>query len=223
MEDKLNLVVMLTHNDKTVNNAYEIFEKCKNSKAKYYGFKEEPLPLEEMRKLYSYMKKCGKHTVLEVVAYTEEEGLKGAKIALECECDFLMGTMYYDSINRFCKENNLKYMPFVGKVVERPSILEGNIDDIINEANELLKKGVYGFDLLGYRFTGNATELNKKFIAEVNAPVCIAGSINSYNRLDELKNANPWAFTIGGAFFENKFGNDFTEQINNVCEYIEKN
>lgn len=223
MEDKLNLVVMLTHNDKTVNNAYEIFEKCKNSKAKYYGFKEEPLPLEEMKKLYSYMKKCGKHTVLEVVAYTEEEGLKGAKMALECECDFLMGTMYYDSINRFCKENNLKYMPFVGKVVERPSILEGNIDDIINEANELLKKGVYGFDLLGYRFTGNATELNKKFIAEVNAPVCIAGSINSYNRLDELKNANPWAFTIGGAFFENKFGNDFTEQINNVCEYIEKN
>lgn len=223
MEDKLNLVVMLTHNDKTVNNAYEIFEKCKNSKAKYYGFKEEPLPLEEMKKLYSYMKKCGKHTVLEVVAYTEEEGIKGAKMALECECDFLMGTMYYDSINRFCKENNLKYMPFVGKVVERPSILEGNIDDIINEAKELLKKGVYGFDLLGYRFTGNATELNKKFIAEVNAPVCIAGSINSYNRLDELKNANPWAFTIGGAFFENKFGNDFTEQINNVCEYIEKN
>ena len=36
---------MLTHNDKTVNNAYEIFEKCKNSKAEYYGFKEEPLPL----------------------------------------------------------------------------------------------------------------------------------------------------------------------------------
>lgn len=223
MEGKLNLVVMLTHNDKTVNNTYEIFEKCKNSKAKYYGFKEEPLPLKEMKKLYSYMKKCGKRTFLEVVAYTEEEGLKGAEMALECECDFLIGTMYYDSINRFCKENNLKYMPFVGNVTERPSILEGDIDDIINEANEILKKGVYGFDLLGYRFTGNAAELNKKFVAKVNAPVCIAGSINSYNRLDELKDANPWAFTIGGAFFENKFGNDFVEQINNVCEYIEKN
>lgn len=214
---------MLTHNDKTVNNAYEIFEKCKNSKAEYYGFKEEPLPLEEMKKLYRYMKNCGKQTVLEVVAYTEEEGIKGAKMALECECDFLMGTMYFDSINQFCKKNNLKYMPFVGNVIGRPSILEGNIDDIIHEANELLKKGVYGFDLLGYRFTGNATELNKKFVTGVNAPVCIAGSINSYKRLDELKNANPWAFTIGGAFFENKFGNDFIEQINKVCEYIEEN
>ena len=214
---------MLTHNDKTVDNAYEIFEKCKISKAKYYGFKEEPLPLEEMKKLYKYMKKCGKQTVLEVVTYTEEEGLKGAEMALECECDFLMGTKYFESINNFCKENNIKYMPFIGNVIERPSILEGNIEDMISEANELLKKGVYGFDLLGYRFTGNATELNKKFVTEVNAPVCIAGSINSYIRLDELKNANPWAFTIGGAFFENKFGNNFIEQINNVCEYIEKN
>lgn len=222
MDNGLNLIVMLTHNDKTVSNAYEIFEQCKNSKAKFFGFKEEPLPLEEMKKLYRYMKNCGKKTVLEVVAYTEKEGLEGAKMALECKCDILMGTMYFDSINEFCKENNLKYMPFVGKVIERPSILDGTIDDMISEANKLLKKGVYGFDLLGYRFTGNATKLNKKFVSQVNAPVCIAGSVNSYRRLDELKNANPWAFTIGGAFFENKFGKDFNEQINKVCEYMEE-
>ena len=28
------------------------------------------------------------------------------------------------------------------------------------------------------------------------------------------------AFTIGSAFFDNKFGNDFGEQINNVYDYI---
>ena len=223
MDNNLNLIVMLTHNDKTVNNASEIFEQCKNSKAKFWGFKEEPLPIEEMKKLYKYMKDCGKKTVLEVVAYTEKEGLEGARIAIECECDILMGTMYFDSINELCKEKHIKYMPFVGKVINRPSILEGTIEEIIDEANKLLKKGVYGFDLLGYRFTGNAIELNKKFVSEVNAPVCIAGSINSYKRLDELKNNGPWAFTIGGAFFENKFGHDFNEQINKVCEYIEKN
>lgn len=222
MDNNLNLIVMLTHNDKTVKNAYEIFEQCKNSKAEFWGFKEEPLPLEEMKKLYKYMKSCGKKTVLEVVTYTEKEGLEGAKMAVECECDILMGTIYFDSINEFCQKNNLKYMPFVGKVIERPSILEGTIEDIINEANKLLEKGVYGFDLLGYRFTGDAIELNKKFVSQVKAPVCIAGSVNSYKRLDELKNANPWAFTIGGAFFENKFGNDFCEQINKVCEYMEE-
>lgn len=222
MFDNLNLIVMLTHNDKTVNNAYEIFDQCKDSKAKYWGFKEEPLKLEEMKRIYKYMKECGKTTVLEVVTYTEKEGIEGAKKAIECECDILMGTMYFDSINEICKKNNIKYMPFIGKVTQRPSILGGKIEDIISEANELIKKGVYGFDLLGYRYTGNAIELNEKFVSQVNVPVCIAGSINSYDRLDEIKNINPWAFTIGGAFFENKFGIYFCEQINNVCQYINK-
>lgn len=222
MKNSLNLIVMLTHNDETVNNAHEIFEKCKNSDAKFWGFKEKSLPIEQMKNLYKYMKECGKTTFLEVVEYTEKEGLEGSKIALECGCDILMGTMFFDSINEFCKKNNLRYMPFVGNVTERPSILEGEIDEIIKEANEYLKKGVYGFDLLGYRYTGNAVELNERFVLEVNAPVCIAGSVNGYERLDELKNINPWSFTIGSAFFENKFDGSFEEQINKVCEYVKQ-
>ena len=222
MKNSLNLIVMLTHNDETVNNAHEIFEKCKNSDAKFWGFKEKSLPIEQMKNLYKYMKECGKTTFLEVVEYTEKEGLEGAKLALECGCDILMGTVFFDSINEFCKKNNLRYMPFVGKVTERPSILEGEIDEIIKEANEYLKKGVYGFDLLGYRYTGNAIELNERFVLEINAPVCIAGSVNGYERLDELKNINPWSFTIGSAFFENKFDGSFEEQINKVCEYVKQ-
>ena len=222
MKNSLNLIVMLTHNDETVNNAYEIFKKCKNSDAKFWGFKEKSLPIEQMKNLYKYMKECRKTTFLEVVEYTEKEGLEGAKLALECGCDILMGTVFFDSINEFCKKNNLRYMPFVGKVTERPSILEGEIDEIIKEANEYLKKGVYGFDLLGYRYTGNAVELNERFVLEVNAPVCIAGSVNGYERLDELKNINPWSFTIGSAFFENKFDGSFEEQINKVCEYVKQ-
>ena len=222
MKNSLNLIVMLTHNDETVNNAHEIFEKCKNSDAKFWGFKEKSIPIEQMKNLYKYMKECGKTTFLEVVEYTEKKGLEGAKIALECGCDILMGTVFFDSINEFCKKNNLRYMPFVGKVTERPSILEGEIDEIIKEANEYLKKGVYGFDLLGYRYTGNAVELNERFVLEVNAPVCIAGSVNGYERLDELKNINPWSFTIGSAFFENKFDGSFEEQINKVCEYVKQ-
>ena len=222
MKNSLNLIVMLTHNDETVNNAHEIFEKCKNSDAKFWGFKEKSIPIEQMKNLYKYMKECGKTTFLEVVEYTEKKGLEGAKIALECGCDILMGTVFFDSINEFCKKNNLRYMPFVGKVTERPSILEGEIDEIIKEANEYLKKGVYGLDLLGYRYTGNAVELNERFVLEVNAPVCIAGSVNGYERLDELKNINPWSFTIGSAFFENKFDGSFEEQINKVCEYVKQ-
>ncbi|WP_295359108.1 hypothetical protein [uncultured Succiniclasticum sp.] len=214
------LIVMLTHNDLTVHNAYDIFDQCRNSRAKFWGFKEEPLPLEQMKKLFRYMKSCGKTTFLEVVAYSEKECIDGAKKAVDCNCDFLLGTTFSDSINEFCRLNHIKYMPFVGKITGRPSVLDGTVKDMIQEAKTYIAKGVYGIDLLGYRYTGDATRLNREFVASVHAPVCIAGSVNSYERLTELKSIAPWAFTIGGAFFENKFDGSFQEQIDKVCEYV---
>lgn len=216
------LIVMLTYNDRTVNNAYEIFEQCKDSKAVYWGFKEEGLPPDQMKALYARMKECGKKTVLEVVAYTEDACLEGAKLAVECSCDILMGTVFSDSVNDYCRKAGIKYMPFVGTITGRPSVLEGTPEQMIEEAKSYLKKGVYGFDLLGYRYTGDAVALNQRFVSEINAPVCLAGSIDSYRRLDEVKEAAPWAFTIGSAFFDKKFDEEFDAQINSVCEYLKR-
>lgn len=216
------LIVMLTYDDRTVSNARDIFEECKNSQAEYFGFKEEPLPLDEMKSLFSYMRECGKKTALEVVAYTEAEGISGAEAAVECGCDILMGTMYYESVHEICRKNGIKYMPYVGEITERPSVLDGSIDSIISEAKKCLEKGVDGFDLLGYRYTGDAAMLNRRFADEVNAPVCIAGSVDSFERLDEVKAASPWAFTIGSAFFDKRFGDGICQQINTVCEYMKR-
>ncbi len=211
---------MLTWHDYTVENAAQVFEQCKNSKAKFWGFKEHPLPLDQMKALYAHMKECGKTTFLEVVAYSEQEGLEGARIAAACGCDVLMGTKFFDSINDYCHEHGIKYMPFVGKVTGRPSVLEGTIEGMIAEARSYIERGAYGIDLLGYRFTGDAVALNEAVVAGTGAPVCLAGSIDSYERLDQVRNAAPWAFTIGGAFFENKFGDSFVEQVNKVCDYM---
>ena len=38
------LIVMLTYNDLTVENAFEIFDGCKNSRAEFFGAKEKSLP-----------------------------------------------------------------------------------------------------------------------------------------------------------------------------------
>ena len=112
-------------------------------------------------------------------------------------------------------------MPYVGNVIERPSVLEGNIDDMIAEAKDCLEKGVDGFDLLGYRYTEDARELIERFVKEVDAPVCVAGSVDSYERLDELKDIEPWSFTIGSAFFHNCFDGTISEQIDKVCDYVD--
>ncbi len=222
MKCNTKLIVMLTYNDHTVNDAYRIFEECKNAGAEIWGFKEEPLPVSEMKKLFAYMKECEKTTVLEVVAYTEEKCIEGAYKAAECECDILMGTVYSEKVHDICRRNKIRYMPFIGTVTGRPSVLEGSIDELIDNAKQLEKKGVDGLDLLGYRYTGDAYELNRRFISEVDIPVCIAGSVNSFEKIDEIKKISPWAFTIGSAFFENKFEGTFHEQIDIVCEYIKK-
>ena len=223
MNNNPELIIMLTYNDITVKNAYEIFHSSKDSKAKIWGFKEIGLPLEEMKTLFAYMKEWGKTTVLEVVAYTEDECMEGAKIAKECNCDMLIGTLYYDSINAFCKENNIKYMPFIGDVSNRPSVLNGTIDSMLEQANNYLSKDVYGINILGYRYTGDAVKLNKELTSQIDAPVCLAGSIDSYERLSEVKDANPKYFTIGTAFFDNKFGGTFKAQIDKVCDYMNDN
>ncbi|MBS6832225.1 MAG: hypothetical protein KH216_05275 [Clostridiales bacterium] len=201
MKNIPKLIVMLTYNDMTVKNAYEIFDRCKDSKALYWGFKEEGLPPDKMKELYSYMKECGMTTVLEVVAYTEDECLNGAKTAVECGCDILMGTLFFESVDEYCQKHHLKYMPFVGQVKERPSVLFGSAEEMIKQANEYIKH---------------------EFVAQVNAPVCVAGSVNSYARLKEIKDCGAWAFTIGSAFFDKRFGDDIPDQINNVCEYMER-
>lgn len=219
---KPRLIVMLTQNDKTVDNAYEIFEQCRNVQAEYWGFKEKPMPPEEMKKLYALMKKNGKKIFLEVVAYTEAEGLEGAKTAAECGCDVLMGTKYFDSIKCFCDEQGMKYMPFVGEITGRPSVLSGDIDSIVEQAKAYIQNGVYGIDLLGYRYTGNSAELISRIVSEIDAPVCVAGSVDSFEKLDELKVVSPHLFTVGSAFFEHKFGDGFNEQISNVLSYIEE-
>lgn len=220
MTDRPELIVMLTWHDYTVENAAQVFEQCKDSAAQYWGFKEHGLEPEKMRELYAHMHQCGKTTLMEVVAYTEAEGLAAAQLAAECHCDILMGTKYSDAIQDYCHHHGLKYMPFVGTVTGRPSVLEGSIDDIVAEARELVDKGVDGIDLLAYRYTADPVALMHAVTRAVDAPVCMAGSIDSTRRLDEVCQTGAWSFTIGSAFFEHRFGDTFCEQVNAVCSHV---
>ncbi|MCM1290744.1 MAG: hypothetical protein NC201_07225 [Prevotella sp.] len=214
------LVVMLTRNDRTVLNAADVYAEGNKSGALYWGMKEEELPLDEMKALYSQMRKDGKRTVLEVVSYDEAGGLAGARMASECGCDIMMGSKFYESIMMYCRERGIKYMPFVGRVEDRPSVLRGTVEEIVSEAKEVVSRGADGIDLLGYRYEGDAVSLIKEVVKEVQAPVCVAGSVDCYKRLDEVRESGTWSFTIGSAFFEHRFGDKIDEQIDNVISHI---
>ena len=134
--------------------------------------------------------------------------------------DFLLGTVFSEAVNAYCRAHGLRYMPFVGQVTGRPSVLEGTAEEMVCEAKRCLAQGAYGIDLLGYRYTGDAPALNRALTAAVG-PVCIAGSVNSYARLAEIRAAGAAYFTIGSAFFDHVFGDDFAAQIDAVCAYME--
>ena len=214
------LIVMLTKNDFTVSNADEIFELCKDSNVKCWGAKEDGISEQRLISLFDSFHKHNKTTFLEVVSYDESEGIRCAKLATKCKCDFLLGTKFYKSIADICNRNNIKYMPFVGNVRNRPSLLSGEENGILSETEYCIKNGAYGIDLLGYRYCGDGYTFSKNIVSKLNIPVCLAGSIDSFERIDQVLDISPVYFTIGGAFFDDKFGNDFYKQIELVYNYI---
>lgn len=215
------IIIMLTHNDQTVKNAIEVFDACKDMAVDYWGFKDVGLEKEKMVELIQHMKAAGKTTFLEVVTYTEEECMNGAKLAVELGFDYLMGTLFYDSVYDYLKKHDIKYLPFCGKVSGSPSVLEGSFEEIIADANAMLEKGVDGIDLLAFRHVQGA-ELAREYCAKVDQPVVVAGSINSEARISFVNEINPWAFTMGSALFTGNFapGEGFRENLQEVIDYM---
>jgi len=218
------LITMLTYKDETVKNSFEVFDQCADLPASFWGFKDVGLPKPDMKHLVERMKARGKTTFLEVVSLTEKECLDGAGLALDCGFDYLMGTVYYDSVFRLMRGKATKFFPFAGKVSGHPSILEGSIPEIVADGRRMQDLGVAGFDLLAYRYTADAEALAETFVQGVRVPVVLAGSIDGFPRLDVMKRIQPWAFTIGSAFFDKKFvpEGSFREQMARVLDYLRR-
>ena len=211
---------MLTHNDVTVQNARQIFESCVDLPIEHWGFKDIGLMPDEISKLVGAMKEAGKTTFLEVVTLNEDECMRGAQIAVDNGFDYLMGTVFYDSVFQYLQNQRKKYFPFCGQIVGHPSKLKGTPEEIVYDAFSLQLKGVDGLDLLAYRHMTSAEEIAIKVVANLKIPVVVAGSIDSFERINFVKDLQPWGFTIGSAFFDKRFLADgsFKDQLITVYE-----
>lgn len=217
------IIIMLTHHDVTVGNSLEVFEDCMDLPVKNWGFKDVGLPLEQMKKLVEAMKKQGRRTFLEVVTYTEEECMQGARLAVELGFDCLCGTLFYPAVWEYLEDKPIQYFPFVGKVSGSPSVLEGTASEMISQSVKFSELGIHGTDILAYRYTGDPEVLAKEYAAGSPIPVCMAGSIDSEERLKAVNNVNPAYFTMGSALFDKKFisGGTFRENLEFVLECMD--
>lgn len=221
---KPELIVMLTQYDRTVPDALALFERLQGEAVTHWGFKDVGLPPDEMGRVAAAMKAAGKTTYLEVVSLSEAEGLRGAELAVRLGFDVLMGTVFFPSIGEYVKDKPIRYYPFPGRVHGHPSILDGTIDEIAAHARELEAHGAHGLDLLTYRYTGDAPRLLREVVQAVSIPIVSAGSIASYARIHEVWQAGAWGFTIGSAFFENKFVPDggFEQNLRVAVDWLQR-
>ena len=221
---KPELIVMLTHHDQTVPDALELFERTKDYPITHWGFKDVGIKPEAMKSVVQAMKDASKTTFLEVVSLSEGEGLTGARLAVDLGFDILMGTVYFPSISEYLKDKPVRYYPFPGRVHSHPSILDGTIDEIVAHACELEANGVHGLDLLTYRYNGEASHLLKRVVQATKIPIVSAGSIATFDRINEVWDSGAWGFTIGSAFFDRQFVPDgsFEENVLAVCNWLQE-
>lgn len=217
---KKDLIVMLTWHDVTVKNAKEIFLEAKDANASHWGFKIEGTTPESMAELLQLMKQAGKRTYIEVLATDEATCLEAAKLCVQCGADHLLGTIYYENVHKICQNAGIAYSPFIG--LDADTRLRAPIADVVRDAQKTETIGVSSITVSAYRYLGGEPfDLLQNVSVAVSRPFYVLGSVDNYAKLDQLK-ALPMlqGFSIGGAFFEQKFGKTFSEQINVLSDYL---
>ena len=204
-----DFIFMLTYDDVTKKDALEIYKEIRHfSDLKFVGFKNIGLEREEYSELVKMMKEDDKTIFLEVVSDSEEASIESAKVGLELGVDYLIGIMkpYIDATMKVINEKDIKFMPYIGDVVDHPCILRGSIEDIQNDVKNIESKGVDGLNLLAYRHeTISVEELIKKVMMTRKTKLIVAGSIKTPEQIKKMKDLDVWAFTVGTAIFDKKF------------------
>jgi tryptophan synthase alpha subunit len=216
-----HFIFMLTKDDRTVADAVQVYAGLSRSPLRYVGFKDIGLPLDELKALARLIKNDGKQVMLEVVSTSREAEIRSVEAAIEIGVDYLLGGRHADDATRLLKGSGIRYFPFAGHTVGHPTKLTGSIDEIVEDAMRLAAlPGVDGLDLLAYRFAGDVEALTKRVVQAVTVPVIAAGSIDSAERVQAMRQAGAWAFTVGSAVFDGSFLDEpVPQQIDNILRF----
>jgi hypothetical protein len=198
-----HFVFMLTHGDRTVDNAAEIVPTLADTGLRYIGFKDVGADLARQREVTSIAHDSGFEVMLEVVSTTKEAELSSLQTAAEAGVDWVLGGTHGEDTAGLLPDS-VKYCPFPGQVVDHPSVLLGSIENIAADAKQLTALDhVAGLDLLAYRHaTVDILELIRAVVQASSGPVIVAGSIASIDRAVAVSEAGAWGYTIGSAIFD---------------------
>lgn len=203
----LDFIFMLTRADRTVADAAHRVEEALTAGVRHIGFKDVGLPLAALRELAAAIRRGGATLYLEVVSLDAASEEASAGAAVELGVEVLMGGTRPEVVLPVLAGTAIRYRPFAGTIVGHPSVLEGTIESIVGSARDLVaREGVDGLDLLAYRFAGDVTRLMNAVVAAVApAPVVMAGSIDSADRIAAVARSGAAGFTVGTAALNGVF------------------
>jgi tryptophan synthase alpha subunit len=216
-----HFIFMLTKNDQTVANAMDVYRSIRDTSVQFVGFKDIGLPFDELIALAREMKRDGKKVMLEVVSSSRESELRSIEAAGKIGVDYLLGGRHAQAAVELLKGTSIQYFPFAGHTVGHPTKLTGTMQEIVDDAKRLASlPGVHGLDLLAYRFAGDVPELTQQVVRAVSKPVIAAGSIDSNARVQAMRKAGAWGFTVGSALFDGIFIDEpIRTQVNTILEF----
>lgn len=198
-------ILMLTRDDVTVPEARSLVPVIAAAGVRDVGAKDIGLPLAELQALFADLRQAGCTTYLEVVSLSAEEIVRSARSALAVGADYLIGGSETESVLSVIAGSGTRFFPYVGDVIGHPAVLRGEPDAIIDDALRVQELGVDGINLLAYRYDGDAEALVGNLVAAVRVPVIAAGSIDSDARIEAMRRAGVWGFTIGKAVLDGEF------------------
>ena len=201
-----NFILMLTSNDRTIDDARARLDDALEGGARHIGFKDVGLPFAELKSLADAIRDAGGRSYLEVVSLDAESELASARAAVALDVDCLLGGTRAAAVTDITRDHPVRYHPFPGRITGHPSVLEGGVAEIVESARRLADlEHVHGLDLLAYRFAGDVEALMRAVCAAVEKPVIMAGSIDREERLVAAAKAGSAGFTVGTAALDGVF------------------
>ena len=202
----IEFVFMLTHHDRTVDGALEVYDSIRDCGLRYVGFKDVGASAAELREVCDQAHADGLEVMLEVVSVSKDDELKSIAAAGQIGVDWVLGGTHPRDGLAVLAGSKARYCPFPGTVVGHPSVLLGEIGEIAASARDITAMdGVHGLDLLAYRHpTADIAALTRAVVEAASGPVIAAGSVASVEQIRTLDAAGAWGFTIGGAIFEGR-------------------
>ena len=107
-------IFMLTHDDKTVANALEVYDDLRDLPLSYVGFKDVGVPHDTLRELTRRMHADGREVMLEVVSESAEDELRSVAAAADIGVDWVLGGTHPDEAIAALEGADVALLPVPG-------------------------------------------------------------------------------------------------------------